>query len=31
MQQNNTRDWSREIPSSLNFTQEQVVFFSGTP
>jgi hypothetical protein len=29
MQQNNTRDWSREIPSSLNFSQEQVVFFLG--
>jgi hypothetical protein len=29
MQQNNTRDWSREIPSSLNFSQEQVVFVIG--
>ena len=29
MQQNNTRDWSREIPSSLNFSQEQVAFVLG--
>ncbi|MPR12048.1 hypothetical protein [Microvirga tunisiensis] len=29
MQQNNTRDWSRDIPSTLNFTQEQVVFVLG--
>lgn len=29
MQENNTRDWSRDIPSSLNFSQEQVVFFIG--
>lgn len=29
MQQNNTRDWWREIPSSLNFSQEQVVFVIG--
>jgi Anti-sigma factor NepR len=29
MQQNNTRDRSREIPSSLNFSQEQVVFVIG--
>ncbi len=29
MQQNNTRDWLRDIPSSLNFSQEQVVFFIG--
>jgi hypothetical protein len=29
MQQNNIRDWSREIPSSLTFSQEQVVFFIG--
>ena len=29
MQRNNTRDWSRDIPSTLNFTQEQVVFFIG--
>ena len=29
MQQNNTRDWSRDIPSSLNFSQEQVVFVIG--
>jgi Anti-sigma factor NepR len=29
MQQNNNRDWSREIPSSLNFSQEQVAFFIG--
>jgi hypothetical protein len=29
MQQNNLRDWSRDIPSSLNFSQEQVVFVIG--
>jgi hypothetical protein len=29
MQQRNNRDWSRDIPSSLNFSQEQVVFFIG--
>jgi hypothetical protein len=29
MQQSNTRDWSREIPTRLNFSQEQVVFFLG--
>ncbi|EIM31177.1 NepR family anti-sigma factor [Microvirga lotononidis] len=29
MQQNDTRDWSRDLPSSLNFSQEQVVFFIG--
>jgi hypothetical protein len=29
MQQSNTRDWSREIPSRLNFSQEQVVFVIG--
>ena len=29
MQKSNTRDWSREIPSSLNFSQEQMVFFIG--
>jgi hypothetical protein len=29
MQQNSTRDWSREIPSSLNFSQEQVAFVLG--
>jgi hypothetical protein len=29
MQQSNTRDWSREIPSSLNVFQEQVVFVIG--
>jgi hypothetical protein len=29
MQQNNTRDWSRDNSSSLNFAQEQVVFFIG--
>ena len=29
MQQNNTQDWSRDLPSSLNFSQEQVVFFIG--
>ena len=29
MQQNNTREWSREIPSSLNFSQEQVAFVLG--
>jgi len=29
MQQDNTRDWSRDIPSSLNFSQEQVVYFIG--
>ena len=31
MQQNNTHDWSREIPSTLNVTREQVVFFIGRP
>jgi hypothetical protein len=29
MQQNNMGDWSRDIPSSLNFSQEQVVFVIG--
>ncbi len=29
MQQSNTRNWSREIPSRLNFSQEQVVFILG--
>ena len=29
MQQSNNRDWSREIPSTLNFTQEQMVFVIG--
>jgi hypothetical protein len=29
MQQNNTRDWSRDLPSSLNLSQEQVVFVVG--
>jgi hypothetical protein len=29
MQQGNNWDWSRDIPSSLNFSQEQVVFFIG--
>ena len=29
MQQSNTRDWTREIPSSLNFSEEQVVFVLG--
>jgi hypothetical protein len=29
MQLNSTRDQSREIPSSLNFSQEQVVFLIG--
>jgi hypothetical protein len=29
MQQNNTRDWSREIPSSLNFSSEQVALVLG--
>ncbi|WP_262030752.1 NepR family anti-sigma factor [Microvirga sp. Mcv34] len=29
MQQNNTRVWSRDLPSSLNFSQEQVVFVIG--
>jgi hypothetical protein len=29
MQQNNTRDWSREIPSSLSFSQEQAAFVLG--
>ena len=29
MQQNNARDWSREIPSSLNFSSEQVAFVLG--
>jgi hypothetical protein len=29
MQQNNTRGQLREIPSSLTFSQEQVVFFIG--
>ena len=29
MQQNNARDWSREVSSLLNFSQEQVVYFIG--
>jgi hypothetical protein len=29
MQENNTRDWSRDIPNTLNFAQEQAVFFIG--
>ncbi|MBO1909124.1 hypothetical protein KHP60_22070 [Microvirga sp. 3-52] len=29
MQQRNNRDWSRDIPNTLNFSQEQVVFVIG--
>jgi hypothetical protein len=29
MQQSIIRDWSRDIPSSLNFSQEQVAFVLG--
>jgi hypothetical protein len=29
MRQDYTRDWSRDIPSRLTFSQEQVVFFIG--
>lgn len=29
MRQDYTRDWSRDIPNRLNFSQEQVVFIIG--